>query len=90
MSYLLANLKTVRCCVLSKRLNDLKVTTKIFPTTCRRAFSIAKETVTFHDGRKGWIVEKKKGWFSINVIDMNSGLEKVMFPFLNTDESHNN
>ncbi len=54
----------------------------MFPTSSYvRPFSIAKETVTFHDGRKGWIVEKKKGWFSINVVDIESGLEKVIFLF---------
>lgn len=35
-----------------------------------------RDAVIFNDGREGWMIEKKGGWYSISVLDVD-GKEKV-------------
>lgn len=64
MSFTLLNPSRLKNGILMKQLTQEPLSWRFRPNFARH-FSLNKEEVILKDGRKGWIHERKAGWFTI-------------------------
>lgn len=75
MSFTLFNPSRLKSCMLIKYSAQEPLRLGFRPSLSHK-FSSLRDEVTLNDGRKGWIHEKKGGWFTI-AVPSNNGQEQV-------------